>query len=426
MRNPSRKKEYPQMESIVGFELLRCLPNCRHLEVLDCNWDAMSLKTNVGGQSKIYIRPIQKNIATDNVDRIPKEDTYEECTRCSTLLKIRDLRSHLENCNAGNREVHYLVMENFAPQQDTFSSVILPHEQQPDIPTPLSLSGASNVFEPQVIMTLPNDASLDESFTVDNSRDVMEPSDFSDVSRAVIECKTFCEANNISDPTNILKIFKGLMVTGRPLDLDETSLTTGISGETNFIMIDRNDVIRTSFDEINDIPDLRKCLEVQFYGETAVDYGGPRKEFFCLILQTLQTEYFDPVKEWCNNYEIIGKIMALSTLQNGRLPRLLKAEMVQEVFFSDSERPCVFDLRKGLDSLGLIQLTREMPSLIHLFTPKEPTPVTVKMVTQLMESHFSEEGYNRRTFESAIFSRFINTYGKQQVDVGSQLLLERC
>lgn len=164
------KKEYPQLESIGGFELLRCLPNCRHLEVLDCNWDAMSLKTNVGGQAKIYIRPIQKNIATDNVDRIPKEDTYEECTRCSTLIKIRDLRSHLENCNAGNREVHYLVMENFAPQQDTFSSVILPHEQQPDIPTPLSLSGASNVFEPQVTMTLPNDASLDESFTVDNSR----------------------------------------------------------------------------------------------------------------------------------------------------------------------------------------------------------------------------------------------------------------
>ncbi|KAH3752227.1 hypothetical protein DPMN_186842 [Dreissena polymorpha] len=73
----------------------------------------------------------------------------------------------------------------------------------------------------------------------------------------------------------------------------------------------------------------------------------------------------------------------------------------------DSERPCVFDLRKGLDSLGLIQLTREMPSFIHLFTPKEPTPVTVKMVTQLMEPHFSEEGSNRRTLESAIYSRFI-------------------
>ncbi|KAH3820147.1 hypothetical protein DPMN_121891 [Dreissena polymorpha] len=43
--------------------------------------------------------------------------------------------------------------------------------------------------------------------------------------------------------------------------------------------------------------------------QTAVDYGGPRKEFFSLILQQLQKEYFDPLREWSNDYEVVGKIM---------------------------------------------------------------------------------------------------------------------
>ena len=49
--------------------------------------------------------------------------------------------------------------------------------------------------------------------------------------------------------------------------------------------------------------------------------------------------------------------LALSTLQNGRLPRLMSEDVLQEVFISDSPRPFAQDLRKGLDSLGLIQVS---------------------------------------------------------------------
>lgn len=47
---------------------------------------------------------------------------------------------------------------------------------------------------------------------------------------------------------------------------------------------------------------------------------------------------------------------ALSLLQNGRVPRLLEAGILEEVFVSETPRQIFKDLRDGLDSLGLVQV----------------------------------------------------------------------
>ncbi|XP_052286845.1 uncharacterized protein LOC127882320 [Dreissena polymorpha] len=230
-----------------------------------------------------------------------------------------------------------------------------------------------------------------------------------DLTTVVMECATYCRSHNISNPVDILRIYQERTVIGRPLEINEDNLNTGIEGETNFIMVDRSNLIQTAFDEISTLTvnNLRKCLEVQFYGETAVDYGGPRKEFFSLILQQLQKEYFDPLREWSNDYEVVGKIMALSTVQNGRLPRLMSEEVLQEVFVSESPRPFALDLRKGLNSLGIVQLTLELPTFMHLFTPVPPMSLTLKMTTSLLVPFFSSEGSNRRQKETSMYSTFI-------------------
>lgn len=46
--------------------------------------------------------------------------------------------------------------------------------------------------------------------------------------------------------------------------MDETNL---LEGKTNFILMDKNRIIESSFEEIKEIEDLRTCLEGQFYGE---------------------------------------------------------------------------------------------------------------------------------------------------------------
>ena len=45
------------------------------------------------------------------------------------------------------------------------------------------------------------------------------------------------------------------------------------------------------------------------YLQTAEDYGGPRKEFFSLILPMLFEKYFEPMKPHLEeDYETVGKI----------------------------------------------------------------------------------------------------------------------
>lgn len=91
-------KEYPKIAEGGGFELLRCLPNCRKLEILDCNWDTVSLRASVGGQANIYIRPIQRNLSLDDSGNFMTEDVSERCKNCSELINVRLLRDHLKLC----------------------------------------------------------------------------------------------------------------------------------------------------------------------------------------------------------------------------------------------------------------------------------------------------------------------------------------
>ena len=52
---------YPQIKNCGGFELLRCIPNCKVLEPIDVVMSAKNLKA-AAGQGKIYIRPIQRSL----------------------------------------------------------------------------------------------------------------------------------------------------------------------------------------------------------------------------------------------------------------------------------------------------------------------------------------------------------------------------
>ncbi|KAH3781138.1 hypothetical protein DPMN_158963 [Dreissena polymorpha] len=89
--------EFEILSGAGGFELLRCQSNCRQFEKLECRWDATSLKTNVGSQAKMYIRPIQKDLPL-----VPEEDSgnqiKEQCSFCNNEFPINNLRKHVELC----------------------------------------------------------------------------------------------------------------------------------------------------------------------------------------------------------------------------------------------------------------------------------------------------------------------------------------
>ncbi|KAH3781527.1 hypothetical protein DPMN_159358 [Dreissena polymorpha] len=80
------------------------------------------------------------------------------------------------------------------------------------------------------------------------------------VTTAVMECPTYCRSHNISNPVDILRIYQEKIVIGRPLEINEDTQNTEIDGETNFIMVNRSNLIQTAFDEISTLTvnNLRK------------------------------------------------------------------------------------------------------------------------------------------------------------------------
>ena len=74
--------------------------------------------------------------------------------------------------------------------------------------------------------------------------------------------------------------------------MNVTSLSQPLDGKTNFVCIDRYQVLKSAKKELNDIENLRFTLEVSFYGEAANDEGGPRKEFFRMCLKEIKDKYF--------------------------------------------------------------------------------------------------------------------------------------
>lgn len=96
-------------------------------------------------------------------------------------------------------------------------------------------------------------------------------------------CDKYCKEHGIENPVEILRIAQELIVTGRPLDVRDP--TVCLEGETNYILINRDAVLKTALDEIQFLKQPTVTLEVGFYDESAEDFGVPRQEFFRLCLQ---------------------------------------------------------------------------------------------------------------------------------------------
>ena len=165
-------------------------------------------------------------------------------------------------------------------------------------------------------------------------------------------CVDYCESNDITNPVEILRYVQSCIVIARPLDVEDVSVS--LEGETSYILINRNNVLKTALEEVKSIENPRVTLEVSFYNEIAQDNGGPRREFFLICLQEIKSTYFDSgLKEHLGeDYITVGLIMALSTLQNGAIPRFLNDEHLQALFSPVvPTNPCIAKLQHGFDML---------------------------------------------------------------------------
>ncbi len=167
------------------------------------------------------------------------------------------------------------------------------------------------------------------------------------------KCVKFGKKHDITDTVEILRQIEKWIVKGKPLDVVSSCST--IEGDKNYIFVNRQDILSSVFEEFKSITNPHLTLEVSFYGESAEDLGGPRREFFRLSLQEMKAKYFE--KGWqmhmAAEYELVGLVLALSTIQNGLVPRFFTEQMLLEVFGSSlPANPCAKMLQKGMDKVG--------------------------------------------------------------------------
>ena len=92
--------------------------------------------------------------------------------------------------------------------------------------------------------------------------------------------------------------------------------------------------------------DVRSYIRVTFLGEPAVDDGGPRREFFMLLMEALNSQEFflsgEPTRRVLKHntqafdrevYYTIGKMVALSIIHGGPAPTFFADPVIDYLFW---------------------------------------------------------------------------------------------
>ncbi len=258
---------FPQLKDCGGYEMLHCVSGSKILKPIDCCWSAKDLKANIGAQSKVYLRPIQKHLSTTSLVSKNKSQIKEKCISCNGEFLIRDLRYHTYICKARQNGDDISSDEELPSMYDNqhFPAAIteptsVDLTQEPEVHVdPVTSSTASHYPPSQTEVT----ENTHESEVISSATDLgSESLTIDDVVAKVVDT---CKTHAIDNPVEILRCLQQQVVTGRALELE--SLEECPEGATNYILINRQDVLTTAFDELSTITDFRPTLEVQFYGE---------------------------------------------------------------------------------------------------------------------------------------------------------------
>ena len=125
---------------------------------------------------------------------------------------------------------------------------------------------SSTEIEPVQVPLTASGATLDQPALPDLSKEegAYKSESVEDVIKNIIH---YCMEHQVNDPVEILRYYQKEMVIGRSLEVSDVSCFD--DGQTNFLMVDRKNIIDTAFEEIKSLSNLRITLEVEFYGEVS-------------------------------------------------------------------------------------------------------------------------------------------------------------
>lgn len=347
--------------------------------------DGNILLRSIVSSGAVYVRLLVEDNSDEEDDNQRSMDEFmSEANHDNPVQSIATFVQEQGHDQERNNEVQHAVesaddQERNNEIQHAFQSVDVQEQE----------NGEQHVVQPVVNQEKP----MDEADYMKMINDVTD--------NIIDECKGF------QNPLHILKKAQENILVGRQLDIVDPS--TELEGKTNFIVVDRDKLFEDAVAEIASIDNLRLPLEVNFMGEGAQDFGGPRKEFFRLVLKEIKEKLFDSglMEDFAEYYYTSGIIMGLSVLQNGKIPTFLSEEQLQELIDDSSEHsPCILNLRNGLRKVGVLQLMAKMPLFLYLFRPSDSNTLNVRNLVRLLEPKFAEEGSNTKKYQKEVYAAF--------------------
>lgn len=217
-------------------------------------------------------------------------------------------------------------------------------------------------------------------------------------------------SKSLSDPVEILRLLQQKLIKGRKLDVTNIDLIVDSSESdkaTNFICVDRQNILKTTFSELESVEDFCITFEVDFMGEVAKDYGGPRKEWIRLMNSAMKKKYFDAgLREYiAEEYYHVGIMIGIALLQNGQLPTILPLDIIENLVKPSTDK-CIENLKRGLNKFGLCKIMEKAPTFLHLLRPNSSC-LTAKIIIQMLSPLYAPEGSTAFSREKEIYSLFV-------------------
>jgi hypothetical protein len=277
-------EHFPKLHGCGGFELLRCISNSRNLEAISPKIAASpKLLKAIAGTSKIYIRPIQRDLDLEEsaLDSSSLE-MMENCINCGESVPVHQLRTHMDLCKPKRKA------NELEDSDDDFLPAFKPSSPKP-----------AHVISSESESEQDTDLLDTECIILDHA----------------IKESTETASWEVSEPTSLMELLK--------------CLHSKLSTETYTITVRRGYVFVDALRTLKRATfSCYKKMEVEFLMEEAVDGGGPSREFACLVAKAISASVFEgsPTKKVLvhdslglqeNKFYLIGQLMAMTIVNCG-------------------------------------------------------------------------------------------------------------
>jgi hypothetical protein len=187
-----------------------------------------------------------------------------------------ELRDHLYGCTA---VFDSSTDSDTADVNDNRNTVLLPRRDQDPSnelqtnetagePTVRSVPEI-DVNPPQVDLTETADVTVVDQVDLEAATEITNQLPVVEDINSIVSCIVYhCQENQISTTKEVICLMQSKVVQGRSLEIENEDSCP--EGATNYILVDRFNILETGMEEIAGLENLFLTLEVQFYGEVII------------------------------------------------------------------------------------------------------------------------------------------------------------